>query len=82
MSLCVCAKLLQSCLTLCDPWSVAQQAPLYMAFSRQEFWSGFACPSPGDLPHPGIEPMYLMSSALAGEFFFFLLLLAGEIFTT
>ena len=24
--------------------------------SRQEYWSGFSCPPPGDLPNPGIEP--------------------------
>ena len=27
-----------------------------VGFSRQEYWSGLPCPSPGDLPHPGIEP--------------------------
>ena len=27
-----------------------------MGFSRQEYWSGFPIPSPGDLPNPGIEP--------------------------
>ena len=27
-----------------------------MEFSRQEYWSGLPCPSPGDLPDPGIEP--------------------------
>ena len=27
-----------------------------MEFSRQESWSGFPCPSPGELPNPGIEP--------------------------
>ena len=46
----------QSCLTLCDPWTVAHQAPLSMEFSRQEYWSGLPFPSPGDLPEPGIEP--------------------------
>ena len=45
-----------SCLTLCDPWTVAHQAPLSMGFSRQEYWSGLLCPSPGDLPNPGIKP--------------------------
>ena len=30
---------------------------------------GLPCPSPGDLPDPGIEPMSLMSPALAGGFF-------------
>ena len=32
------------------------QAPLSMEFSRQEYWSGLAHPSPEDLPKPGIEP--------------------------
>ena len=27
-----------------------------MEFSSQEYWSGLLCPSPGDLPDPGIEP--------------------------
>ena len=35
---------------------VARQAPLSMGFSRQEYWSGLPCPSPGDLPKPGIKP--------------------------
>ena len=38
------------------PWIVAHQAPPSMEFSRQEYWSGLPFPSPGDLPHPGIEP--------------------------
>ena len=40
-----------------------------MGFSRQEYWSGFPCPPPGDAPNPGIEPASLMSPALAGVFF-------------
>ena len=43
-------------MTLAIPWTVARQAPLSMGFSRQEYWSGLPFPSPGDLPHPGIEP--------------------------
>ena len=35
---------------------MAYKAPLSMEFSRQEYWSGFPFPSPGDLPGPGIEP--------------------------
>ena len=38
------------------PWTVARQAPLSLGFSRKEYWSGLPFPSPGDLPHPGIEP--------------------------
>ena len=51
------------------PWTVAHQAPLSMAFSRQEYWSGLPCPPPGDLPDPGIKPMSPVSPALAGGFF-------------
>ena len=40
------------------PWTVALQAPLFMGFSRQEYWSGLPFPSPGDLPNQGIEPGY------------------------
>ena len=47
------------------PWTVARQVPLSMGFSRQEYWTGLPFPTPGDLPHPGIEPA---SPALAGRF--------------
>ena len=46
----------QSCLTLCEHIELAPQAPLSMGFSRQEYWSGLPCPSPWDLPNPGIKP--------------------------
>ena len=32
------AKSLQSCPTLCDPMNRSPQAPLFMGFSRQEYW--------------------------------------------
>ena len=38
------------------PWTVACQAPVFMGFLRQEYWSGLSYPSPRDLPDPGIEP--------------------------
>jgi len=37
-----------------------------MEYFRQEYWSGWPFPSPGDLPDPGIEPV---SAALKGGFF-------------
>ena len=37
------------------PWTVAQQAPLSMGLSRQEYWSRVPLPSPGALPDPGTE---------------------------
>ena len=43
--------------------------PLSMGFSRQEYWSGLPFPPPGDLPNPGMEPVPLVSSALASGFF-------------
>ena len=51
------------------PWTVAQQAPLFMGFSRQEYWSGLPFPSPGDLPDPGIKPRSpaLQADALTSE---------------
>ena len=61
---CMCA---QSRLTLCDPWTVAHQAPLSIEFSRQEYWSGLPFPSPGDMPKPGINPV---PPPLAGGFFY------------
>ena len=50
-------------------WTVAYQAPVTMGFSRPEYWSGVPFPTPGALPNPGIEPVSLMSPALAGGFF-------------
>ena len=49
----VCAKSLKSCPNY--RLYVAQQAPLSMGFSRQEYWSGLPFPPPGDLPAPGIK---------------------------
>ena len=34
---CVCV---QSCPTLCNPWTIACQVPLSIEFSRQKYWSG------------------------------------------
>ena len=54
--------LLVSCSVVFDslrhPRPVAHQAPLSIGFSRQEYQSGLPLPPPGDLPDPGIEPMY------------------------
>ena len=40
-----------------------------LAWDRQEYWSGFPCPPPGDLPDPEIKPTSLMSPSLADSFF-------------
>ena len=63
--LCMCYSL--SCVQLfVSPWTVAHQSPLFMEFSRQEYWNRLPFPSPGDLLDPGIEPR---SSALTGGLF-------------
>ena len=56
-------------ITLCNPWTVACQAPLPMEFSRQEFWGGVPFPTLWDLPNSVIKPASLASPALAGGFF-------------
>ena len=43
------------------PWSAACQAPLSMAFPRQEHWSGLPSPSPGDLSSCSLE-CYLLNN--------------------
>ena len=43
-------------------WTVAHRAPLSMGFSRQEYWSGLPCPSPGDLADPGSKLAFLTSN--------------------
>ena len=53
-------------LTVCvqlfgTPWTVVFQAPLFIGFSRQEYWSGLPFPPPGDFPNLGIEPKFLAS---------------------
>ena len=50
-------------------WPVARQGTPSMGFSRQEYWSGLPCLSPGDLPDPRIKLASLMSPALADTFF-------------
>ena len=51
------------------PWTIAHQTPLYMRFSRQEYWNRLSFPSPRDLPDSGIQPESLGPPAVAGIFF-------------
>ena len=61
---CASARLLQSCPYATYVRTVAHPAPLSMGFPMQEYWSGLPYPPPGNLPHPGFEPVSLMSPAL------------------
>ena len=69
LCVCVCVFALSCVQLFVPPWTAAHQAPLFMEFSRHEYWSGLLVPSPGDLPDPGVEPLSLVSLALVGEFF-------------
>ena len=64
---CMCATLLQLCLTLCDPMDCSP--PGSSVHGILQDLSGLPCPPPGYLPNPGMEPMFLMSPALADGFF-------------
>ena len=49
----------QSYPALCDPMTVIHQAPLFMEFSREEYWKGLPCPSPEELPYSRIKKLGL-----------------------
>ena len=66
---CVCPRELSRVRLFATPWTVANQAPLSMEFSRQEYWRDLLFPTSGDLPDPGIKPSSPASPSLAGEFF-------------
>ena len=54
--MCVCFSHSVVSDSLQTPWTLAYQAPLFMEFSRQEYWSGLPFPSPRDYPDSGITP--------------------------
>ena len=73
-----CSKLFTVCVLSCfshvrlfvTPWIIAHHAPLPMAFSQQEYWSGLpGPPPPRDLSDPGIEPESPASPTFSGGFF-------------
>ena len=50
-------------------WTRVCKPALSMRFSQQEYWSGFLCSPPWELPGTGKEPRPLMSPTLTGTFF-------------
>ena len=50
---CMCALVPRSCSTLWDPMDWSPLGSLSMEFSRQEYWSGSPCLSPGIFPTQG-----------------------------
>ena len=61
----ICAKLLQSCLTLCDPMDCSLPGFSIHGIIQARILEWFAMPSSRDLPNPGIEPASLTFPELA-----------------
>ena len=65
----VCAKSLQSCLTHYNSMNYSLPGSSVYVILQARIWSGFVCPPPADLPHPGMELLYVMSPVLTGGSF-------------
>ena len=65
----VCAQLLQSCPTLCDPMDCSPPGSSVHGILQIRILEWVAMPPPGDLVDLGIETLILMSPALAGGLF-------------
>ena len=63
------AKSLQSCPTLCDSVDCSLSGSSVHEILQVRILEVLLCLSLGDLPHPGIKPVSLMSSALVDGFF-------------
>ena len=66
------SKVMPACLLSCVRlfailWTVVCQAPLFMEFSRQEYWSGLLFSSPGYLPDSRIKLASPASPALSDK---------------
>ena len=64
---CMHAKLLQLCLTLCDPMGGSLPSSSVHGIFQARILEWVAMPSSGDLPNSGIELASLTSPALAGS---------------
>ena len=69
LALCVPAKSLQWSLTLCNPMEYSLPVFSVLGILQAGILEWLSCPPPGDLPNPGIDPVSLVSPALAGGFF-------------
>ena len=59
-----CAQALHSCPTLCNPMVCSSPGSSVHGILQARILEWLLCPSPGDLPNPGIEPIPLASSTL------------------
>ena len=62
----VCAKSLQSCLTLFNLMDCSPPGSSAHGILQARILEWVAMPSPGNLPDPGIKPLSLRSPTLAG----------------
>ena len=69
MGTCICAKSLQSCRTLCNLMDCSPPGSSACGILQAKILEWVSMPYSRDLPDPGIEPVSLMSPALAGGFF-------------
>jgi len=67
-SLCCCAQSL-SRVRLCNPMDCNPPGSAVHGIFQTSILERVTISSPGDLPHPGIESMFLVSPPLASEFF-------------
>ena len=68
-ALCVHAKSLQWCTTLCDPMDSSLRGSSFHGIFWASILEWAVTPPAGDLPDPGIKPESLTSPALAGRLF-------------
>ena len=60
-------KLLQSCLTLCNPMGCSRPGSSVHGILQARILEWVACPPPGDLPNPGIKCTSPASLALQAD---------------
>ena len=64
-----CGVCAQSCPTLCDPMDCSPPGSSVHEIFQARILEWVAIPTLGDLPNPGIQPVFLACPALAGRFF-------------
>ena len=75
--ICICSSVRSFCVSCSVVFNSLQPHGLYLTRllcpwnspGKNAGWSGLPFPSPGDLSDPGVEPLSLLSPALAGGFF-------------
>ena len=65
LCMCVSHSAMSDSFVSLSSWTVDRQAPLYMGFLRQEYWSGLPYPCPGYLPDPGMKPGFPVLHAVS-----------------